>query len=71
MQQGVLKFNDICVSLSLTKSDLEKNFLNLENQSFENVTIFSLQTISVNIRHFFTNHTVDYNQNCTVNRVIL
>ena len=49
MQQGVLKFNDICVSLSLTKSDLEKNFLNLENQSFENVTIFSLQTISVNI----------------------
>ena len=71
MQQGVLKFNDICVSLSLTKSELEKNFLNLENQSFENVTIFSLQTISVNIRHFFTNHTVDCNQNCTVNRVIL
>ena len=36
----VLKFNDICVSWndSTPKTDLETNFLNLENQSFENVS---------------------------------
>ena len=31
LQQEVLKFNDICVSWSSPKTDLEKNFLNLEN----------------------------------------
>ena len=42
LQQEVLKFNDICVSWSSPKSDLETNFLNFEyvalNQSFEYVT---------------------------------
>ena len=33
--QQVLKSNDICVSCSCSKTDLETNFLNLENQSFE------------------------------------
>ena len=33
LQQEVLKFNDICVSCSSTKTDLETNLLNLENQS--------------------------------------
>ena len=37
LQQEVLKLNDICVSSSSPKTDLEKNFLNLENWSFENV----------------------------------
>ena len=31
LQQEVLKFNDICVSWSSPKTDLETNFLNLEN----------------------------------------
>ena len=31
LQQKVLKFNDICVSWSSPKIDLETNFLNLEN----------------------------------------
>ena len=38
LQQKVLKFNDICVIWSSTKTDLEANFLNLENRSFENVS---------------------------------
>ena len=38
LQQEVLKFNDICVSWSSPKADLERNFLNLENRSFENVS---------------------------------
>ena len=38
LQQEVLKFNDICVSWSSQKTDLDINFLNLENQSFENVS---------------------------------
>ena len=38
LQQEVLKFNDINVSWSSPKSDLMINFLNLENQSFENVS---------------------------------
>ena len=38
LQQEVLKFNDICVSWSSPKTDLETNFLNLENRSFENVS---------------------------------
>ena len=33
LQQEVLKFNYICVSWSLGKTDLETNFLNLENRS--------------------------------------
>ena len=37
-QQEVVKFNDICVSWSSPKTDLETNVLNLENQSFENVS---------------------------------
>ena len=34
LQQEVLKFNNICVSSSAPKTDLETNFLNLENRSF-------------------------------------
>ena len=37
LQQEVLKFDDICVSWSSPKTDLETNLLNLENRSFENV----------------------------------
>ena len=37
LQQEVLKFNHNCVSCSSPKTYLETNFLNLENQSFENV----------------------------------
>ena len=33
LQQEVLKFNDICVSWSSPKTDLDINFLNLENRS--------------------------------------
>ena len=36
--QEVLKFNDICVSCSSPKADLETNFLDLENRSFENAS---------------------------------
>ena len=36
LQQEVLKFNDFCVSWSSPKTDLVKNFLNLENRNFEN-----------------------------------
>ena len=38
-QQEILKFNDTCVSWTSPKTDLETNFLNLENQSFENVSV--------------------------------
>ena len=38
LQQGVLKFNNMCVSWSSPKADLETNFLNLENRSFENIS---------------------------------
>ena len=38
LQQEVLKFNDICMSWSSQKSDLETNFLNSENRSFEYFT---------------------------------
>ena len=38
LQQEVLKFNDICLSWSSAKTDLERSFLNLENRSFENVS---------------------------------
>ena len=38
LQQKVWKFNDISVSWSSSKTDLETNFLNLENRSFEYVT---------------------------------
>ena len=37
-QQEVWKFNDICVSWSSPKPDLETNCLNLENRNFENVS---------------------------------
>ena len=38
LQQEVLKFNDICVSWSLPKTDLViKKIFNLEDRSFENV----------------------------------
>ena len=36
--QEVLKFIDICVSWSSPKTELVTNFLNLEKQSFENVS---------------------------------
>ena len=38
--QEVLKFNDICVSWSSTKTNLEANFLNSQNRNFENVSFF-------------------------------
>ena len=38
LQQEVSKFNDVCVSWSSPKSDLQTNILNLENRSFENVS---------------------------------
>ena len=38
LQKEVLKFNDISESWSSPKTDLEKNFLNLQNQSFESVS---------------------------------
>ena len=38
LQQEVLKFNDICISWSSAKTDLATNFLNLGNESFENVS---------------------------------
>ena len=34
LQQEVLKFNDICVSWSYPNTDLEMNFLNLENRKY-------------------------------------
>ena len=37
-QQEVLKFNDICMNWSSPKADLDTNFLNLENWSFEDVS---------------------------------
>ena len=37
LQQKVWKFNDICVSWSSLKTNLEMNFLNFENRIFENV----------------------------------
>ena len=39
LQQEHLKFSDICVSCSSPETDLVTNFLNSENQSFENVSI--------------------------------
>ena len=38
LQQEVLKCNDICLSWSSPKNDLETKFLNLENRSFENIS---------------------------------
>ena len=35
LQQEVLKFNNICLNWSSSKTDLMTNFLNLENQNFE------------------------------------
>ena len=35
LQPEILKFNDICVSWSSTKTDLVTTFLNPENRSFE------------------------------------
>ena len=45
LQQEVLKFIDICVSLSSPKTELVTNFLNLENRSFENVSIVTFKYI--------------------------
>ena len=39
LQQEVLKFSDICLSSSSPKIDLVKSFWNLENWSFENLTM--------------------------------
>ena len=43
LQQEVLKFNDIFVSWSSPKTDLETNFLNPENRSFENVALVTFK----------------------------
>ena len=45
LQQEVSRFNDISLSWSSPKSDLETNFLNLENRSFQYVTFFSMVTL--------------------------
>ena len=37
LQQEVLKFN-ICLIWSSQKTDLEKNFFNLENRKYDNVS---------------------------------
>ena len=39
LQQGILKFNDICMSWSSLKLTLRQILLNPENRSFENVSI--------------------------------
>ena len=44
LPQEVLKFNDISVSWSSAKNELEVNFLNLENGSFKNVKFFPIVT---------------------------
>ena len=38
LQREALKFNGIFVSWSSPETDLETNFLNLENRSFENIS---------------------------------
>ena len=38
LQKNVLKLNDICMSWSSPKTDLETYFLNLENRSIENAS---------------------------------
>ena len=43
LQHEFLKFNDNCVSWSSRKTDLEINFVNLENGSFENVFLNSFK----------------------------
>ena len=53
LQQEVWKFNDICMSWSSIKTDLEMNFFNLENRSFGYVT-FPISNFKVNIWHYFT-----------------
>ena len=42
LQQKVGKINDICVSWSSPKTDLEMNFLGLENLSFKCVTFWQV-----------------------------
>ena len=42
LQQEVIKVNDMCMPWSLPETDPETNFLNLENQSFENVSFLSI-----------------------------
>ena len=44
LRQEVSKFNDIYVSWGSPKTDLDTNFVNLENQSFENLIFFSIVT---------------------------
>ena len=53
LEQEVLKLNDICVSWSPPKTDIETNFLNLEKWSFENVS-FSNSHFKINVWHSFT-----------------
>ena len=40
LRQEVWRFNDICVGWSFPQTDLETNFLNLENRSFEFLVTF-------------------------------
>ena len=51
--QKVLKFNDICVSWSPPKTELETNFLNLENWSFKCVTFSQIFDIPYVITYLF------------------
>ena len=42
-QQEILKFNNISVSCSYPKSGLEKNFLELENWNYVNVSFSQIE----------------------------
>ena len=44
--QQVLKFNNICVSWSLSNADLEMHFENLENRRFETLVFLSRNYLS-------------------------
>ena len=40
LQEEVLKFNHICTGWGSPKTDIVTNFLNVENQGLENVSLF-------------------------------
>ena len=43
LQQELLKFDDICVNWKSQNTDMVTNFLNLENQNFENISIVTFK----------------------------
>ena len=52
LQQQCCKFNDICVSRSFPKTDLETNFLNFRKLNFNNllISLIELKNIGVNLK---------------------